>query len=633
MPASHLMRFLAVAVAIALTTTFPSAGRDDPRQAPTPPPFDVVEKSIAELQAAMTRGEVTSRELVDLYFARIDAYDQTGPEINAFVTLNPRARDQAAALDAERKAGRLRGPLHGIPVVVKDNFNTADMRTTGGSIALATFQPSKDAFHVAALRNAGAVVIGKTNLHELAAGIVTVSSFGGQTRNPYDPSRNPGGSSGGTGAAIAANFAATGLGSDTCGSIRIPASHNALVGLRPAKSSANIQGVMPLSSSQDVAGPLARSIADLAVMLDEVAVPAGEPGARTTFVAAVTRGQVSGAKVGVLTSLFGNAKEDEEAAGIVRDAIRRLRGAGIVVVDVEIAGLDGLLQGSSLIDQDFKFDLADYLAAASDSPVRSLGEILEAGLYHQALEATFRRRNAVTERDGPARQQIVDRRAKLRAAVDAAMTSQQLTALAYPTMKRKPAVVGEAQAGSNCQLSASTGLPALSVPAGFTADGLPIGLELLGPEDGAARLLILGQTLENASPRRQAPASTPRLTRGAPVSPPARVTPGRKPGSTPSLRGTFQLSADQTALRYDVEVTGVAADDVLLVAVRRVPETGANGPIVSRLARSGQLRTAGDWRLRPADREDLKQGRLYVQVFTRAHPHGAARLPITVKTQ
>ena len=184
------------------------------------------------------------------------------------VTLNREALAQADGLDAERKGGRLRGPLHGIPVVVKDNYETTEMATGAGSLALAANHPPRDAFMVKKLRDAGAVIVGKTNMHELAAGITSIASFGGQTRNPYDPSRNPGGSSGGTGAAVAASYAAAGMGSDTCGSIRIPASHHALVGLRGTEGLSSRTGIVPLSHTQDIGGPLARSIADLAVMLD-----------------------------------------------------------------------------------------------------------------------------------------------------------------------------------------------------------------------------------------------------------------------------------------------------------------------------------------------------------------------------
>ena len=230
--------------------------------------FDVMEKSIGELQEALEKKQVTSRQLVESYFARIEAYDQRGPAINAFVSLNASALTTADALDRERATGKVRGPLHGIPIVVKDNFDTSDMPTTGSSIALATYRPARDAFQVARLRAAGAIIIGKTNLHELASGIVSVSSLGGQTRNPYDPSRNPGGSSGGTGAAVAANFGAAGLGTDTCGSIRIPASHNNLAGHRPSAGLSSRSGIIPLSLTQDVAGPLARSVRDVALILD-----------------------------------------------------------------------------------------------------------------------------------------------------------------------------------------------------------------------------------------------------------------------------------------------------------------------------------------------------------------------------
>ena len=239
------MRKLCAALAVALalagisTVTAMRADarlfRDDAQSAPRtspPPAFDVVEKSIADLQAAMGSGQVTSRQLVEAYLARIRKYDQDGPHINAFISLNPKALETADALDAERQSKGPRGTLHGIPIVVKDNYVTEDMPTTGGSKALAGFESGRDAFMVKKLRDAGVVIIGKTNLHELAYGITTISSMGGQTRNPYDPTRNPGGSSGGTGAAVAASFAAAGMGTDTCGSIRIPSANNNLVGLR-----------------------------------------------------------------------------------------------------------------------------------------------------------------------------------------------------------------------------------------------------------------------------------------------------------------------------------------------------------------------------------------------------------------
>ena len=242
------------------------AGRAQP--VPVMEFFEVHEQSILDLQAAQTAGTVTSKGLVDSYLARIQAYDQAGPRLNAIVLINPRAREEAEALDRERVEKGPRGPLHGIPVLIKDNYDTADMPTSGGSLAFATMQPSADAFQVRKLREAGAVILGKTTMHELASGITNISSLTNQTRNPYDLYRTPGGSSGGTGAAIGASFAAAGMGSDTCGSIRIPAANQNLVGLRGTHGLSSRTVVMLLSSTQDIAGPLARSVSDLAIMLD-----------------------------------------------------------------------------------------------------------------------------------------------------------------------------------------------------------------------------------------------------------------------------------------------------------------------------------------------------------------------------
>src|SRR5690349_13778834 len=286
--------------------------------------FEVAEVSIADEQKAMAEGRVSSKELVEAYLKRIEAFDQRGPRLNALITLNPNALRDAEALDRERASKGPRGPLHGIPVIVKDNYSTADMQTTAGTMALLGFVPSSDAFQVRKLREAGAVIIGKSNLHELASGIATVGSAFGQTLNPYDPSRNPGGSSGGTGAAIAASFAAAGMGSDTCGSIRIPSSVNNLVGLRPTKGLSSITGIVPLSVTQDVGGPLARSVADLAAMLDatigedpaDAATKLAAGQARPKFAEALGGASLKGARIGILEPLFGDAADDQEVIRI-----------------------------------------------------------------------------------------------------------------------------------------------------------------------------------------------------------------------------------------------------------------------------------------------------------------------------
>ncbi len=608
-------------------------------QATTPSAFDVTEKSIRELQAVLTDGTATSRQLVEGYLARIAAYDQAGPHLNAFITINPRALETADALDRERRERGPRGPLHGIPLAIKDNFDTVDLPTTGGSLALATNRPVRDAFQVERLRAAGAIVIGKTNLHELAAGIVTVSSLGGQTRDPYDPSRNPGGSSGGTGAAVAASLAAAGLGSDTCGSIRIPSSHNALVGLRPTSGLSSRSGVIPLSLTQDVAGPLARSVEDLALLLDATVGPdprdpsteASRGRIPQSYVAGLEAGTLLGERIGVLTVLFGDAAADLEVWGLLRPALDRMRSAGAVVVDLTVPDLAELLRGSSVIDYEFKFQLADYLAEAVSPPVRSLGEILERGLHHEALTGTFRRRNATESRDSDAYRAALARRDEIRTVVVAAMDAHRLTALAYPTMRRKPAPVGESQQGSNCQLSASTGMPALALPAAFTTDGLPIALELLGRPWSEARLLGIGRAFERTGPGRRTPPSTPPL---APDARPGRTLFESRAGEAsaptsapPGFSATFSWEPARGVLAYEARAIGVEAGEVILLALRQ----GEGGPIAGRLLRTGEPDAIGEVALSDASRELLLAGKLVAQLYTRAAPHGGPSAPVAIR--
>ena len=485
-------------------------------QSPASLPFTVVEQDLIDLQAALRDGRATSARLVDLYLERIAKYDKTGPAINAFITLNPAARAQAEALDRERQAGRVRGPLHGIPLVIKDNFITSDMPTTGGTLALEGFHPDGDAYQVKRLRDQGAIILGKTNLTELAVGIMTMSSAGGQTRNPYDLSRNPGGSSGGTAAAVAASFGAAGLGTDTCGSISIPAAHNSLWGLRPTVGLSSRDGVIPLSHSQDVAGPIARSVADLALLLDAtVGVDPADPVTEAsrnhvpaTYMAFMGDSSLVNVQIGVVASLMGAAPEDEEVRHIVSSAVDTLAGMGAGTVDVDIGGLDELLRDTSSIDGEFKFDLSDFLVR-HHAPVSSLDEILRWGLYRTELDATLRRRNAVETRNSDAYQRVIARREAATATVAGVMRSRGLTLLAYPTIRRKAAPIGETQEGSNCQLSATTGWPALSMPAGFTDDGLPVGVLLLGPPFSEGTLLRVAYAYERLMRPRRAPASTP----------------------------------------------------------------------------------------------------------------------------
>ena len=615
MPSSFSARACSPLVCLLLAALLPGLGAA--QQAPmgsaaSAPTFDVTETSVLELQEAMSAGRVTSVQLVDAYLARIAAYDRQGPRLNAMVRLNPRARAEAQALDIERSQRGARSPLHGIPIVLKDNYDLAGMPTTAGSLAMAGLLPPDDAYQVRKLREAGAVVLGKTNLHELASGILTVGSLLGQTRNPYDPTRNPGGSSGGTGAAVAASFAALGWGSDTCGSIRIPAAHNNLFGLRPTKGLSSIDGILPLSHTQDVGGPLARTVMDLALALDATVGPdpadpatsilQGAPVPR--FVAALDTAALRGARIGVLDAYFGTDAEDRVAGNVIRDALERMEEAGAELVPLVIPRLDSLNQGAAVIDHEFKWDLADYLASVPGAPIDSLGDILALGLIHEALVGTTTRRNASTDRNSEAYRTALARRGPLRDTVVAAMDAQRLDAVAYPTIRRPPTRIGEAQPGSTCSLSANTGLPALSVPAGFAAGGLPVGLELLGRPLSDTRLVAFAYDYEQAVKPRRAPATTPALVDGRAPEPVRFTVVASGAEMEPPVQGDAQATAvfaferATGTLRYQVSVMGARAEDVFGVMVRRrvVPASGTvTWQVVEVLSGPEVLSTSGEW--------------------------------------
>jgi amidase len=591
----------------------------------------VYEANITDLQAAMTAGRATSVSLVDAYLARIAAYDHAGPSLNAMIRLNPHARTDARALDAERKAGRVRGPMHGIPVILKDNYATRDMPTAGASVALADLQTVDDAFQVRRLREAGAVILGKSNMHELAAGITSISSLGGQTCNPYDPDRNPGGSSGGSGAAVAASFSAVAWGSDTCGSIRIPSAVHNLFGLRPTKGLSSTSGIIPLSHSQDVGGPLARTVMDLAIALDATVGPdradtatrllEGNPLPR--FVAALDTSSLRGKRFAILSSFFGDDADDQEGIRVVRSAIEMMKTRGATFVEVVIPGLDSVVNRASVIDYEFKYDLIDYLAKVPGTHVTGLTEILARGLYDVALDVPFRRRDSLGTRDNAAYRAALGRRIMARAAVVAYMDSNRYDALVYPTMRRKAALIGEPARGSTCQLSAVTGLPALSIPAGFTPDGLPIGVELLGRPLADARLVSFAYDYEQSTHPRHAPSTTPALVNGRAPVPVAYSATARRAGT--AVRGTFAFDPTRRTLTYDVRVAGTPAARVSVIALAR-DSAGIPGPVVRRLAAQGSTSAHGTVVLGEIDRQSLRAGRLALTVFTLDQPGIAAPL-------
>ena len=485
--------------------------------------FELLEATIPQLQAALNAGAVTSRDLVTMYLARITAYDQQGPALNAISAKNANALVEADGRDSERQGGVSRGPLHGIPIIVKDNYETKDMQTAAGSRLLAEWVPPTDATIVTKLRDAGAILIAKSNMHEFAYGITTVGSLFGQTRNPYALDRNPGGSSGGTGAAIAANFAAVGMGSDTCGSVRIPASHNSLVGIRGTQGLASRNGIIPLSSTQDIGGPIARTVTDIAIVLDAIVGydPADPQTAASvgkiphTYTDSLLLTGLRGVRIGLLTNLLGSEPEDVEVATIVRGAVNEMKNQGTEIVEVTIPGLSELLvdhpRPNLVLAQDFKFDLNGYLASRPTAPVRTLDEILASGKYHPAIETNLRYSQGVESRETAEYFAHIVKRAPLREALLKAMADAHVEALAYPTIRRKANLIGEMQMGNNCQLASKSGLPAIVVPGGFTTDGLPVGMELSGRAWSEPQLVKFAYAYEQATHHRRPPSSTPAI--------------------------------------------------------------------------------------------------------------------------
>lgn len=602
--------------------------------------IEVAEASIADLQRAMSEGRVTSQVLVQSYLNRIAAFDQLGPRLNAIITLNPNALREAESLDRERAAQGPRGPLHGIPVIVKDNYSTTDMPTSAGTLALLGFVPSADAFQVRKLREAGVVLLGKSNLHELASGITTTGSAFGQTRNPYDPSRNPGGSSGGTGAAIAASFATAGMGSDTCGSIRIPASVNNLVGLRPTKGLSSIAGIVPLSVTQDTGGPLTRTVADLAVVLDATIgedpadpathLPTGQ--SRPKFMDALQPGALKGSRIGILEVLFGDGSDDAEVIRIVREAIDELKKQGATTISVPMKELTEALNGSSVIGLEAKEDLAQYLASYGNPPVHSLDEIVRSGLIHAALEPTFKLRVASKGRDSHEYKIALAKRTAIQQSILKLMEDEKLDALVYPTMRRKPARINEPQGGVTCHLSASTGFPAITVPAGFTADGLPVGLELLGRAFDDLKLVSFAYAYEQATHHRRAPFRTPAL--GGRTNLPVLSWTSRveAPGTNGTISGKFTLNPSTNELAFEITATGFVDDDILAATVHRTAKE-SNAPAIAVLANHAFKTIGGTEILSDPDRERLMSGGLYLRITARSKSADNLRLSLKPTAQ
>jgi Asp-tRNA(Asn)/Glu-tRNA(Gln) amidotransferase A subunit family amidase len=522
-----VMRLSSAAISLIALAAVPERAFPQPQPRSTSM-FDPIEATISEIHAALASRNVTCAQVIEAHLRRIDAYDDRGPALNALISINPNATETAAAMDQLTNArDRDARPLHCIPVILKDNFDTADMPTTGGAVTLSSSVPLRDAFVVRKLRAAGAVIVAKANMTELALGGSTVSSLGGQTRNPYDLTRTPGGSSGGTGAAIAASFGVLGTGSDTGQSVRSPASAQNLVGLRPTRGLISRSGIIPASTTQDEAGPIARTVADAALMLDVMAGydpddPVTAFGAHRiphTYSAFLDRSALKGARIGVLTEFFGNEPVHQDVNAVAEQAIEIMSAAGASMVRVTSPALDRLTADLQLTSYEIKPAFDRYLAALGPrAPVRTLDEFIARGEFHPSIAGTLEAQLRVIDglNDSEYKNRLL-RRQDLRQWIMKLLADHRLDAILYPHQRRLVVPIGEEQIERNGVLSNSSGFPAITFPAGFspvtaTAPlGVPVGLELLGPEWSEPKLLALAFAFEQAAALRRIPASTPSL--------------------------------------------------------------------------------------------------------------------------
>lgn len=481
--------------------------------------FQPQDTNIAAIHGAFRTGELSVAELVQYYLDQIARLDG-GPEgLNSIAALSESALAEARQQDATLQSSGIPAtqPLFGVPMVLKDNIETGQLPVTAGSVLFETFTPPTEATIARRLRDAGAIVLGTANMHEFAYGIESVGSAFGAVRNPYDLDRHPGGSSGGTAAAVSADLALAGIGTDTCGSVRNPAGHTALVGVRSTQGLVSRAGIIPLSLTQDIAGPLARSVADAARVLSVIAGfdPADPQTARSVgqqvpdYTVALANATLSGKRFGVVRQLVQVAPADAAIASVFEQAVAELRRAGAEVVDIEPLPLEHLVyavaDGFYVLASDFARDIDAYLAARPQAPVRSLVEIVADGRVHPAVQPLLVQ--SLRQRSDPQALYLAElaKREQLRDALLGALASQQLDALIYPNIRQPASSLGTTQDGSNCHLSANSGLPALTVPMGYTTSGLAAGLELLGRAWSEPELLALAYAYEQQTHHRRPP--------------------------------------------------------------------------------------------------------------------------------
>jgi len=488
--------------------------------------FKLEEATIVDVHEAFKSGELTATQLVEMYLKRIEAYDQKGPKLAIVIYLNPRAREEAATLDAKFKQSGPVGSLHGIPVLLKDNVNTKDMPTTGGSLSLKGYTPPYDATITRQLRDAGAVIIAKVNLHEFAVWGESVSSILGQTLNPYDLTRTPGGSSGGTGAGLAANFALLGIGTDTVNSIRSPASANSIVGIRPTLGLVSRYGIIPYSFTQDTTGPMARTVTDATKLLNvltgfdpgDVATAWSVGNLQKDYTKYLKKDGLTGKRIGILRSFFGKDAIHQEVNAVANKAIQDCKKLGATMIELDTPDIDSgkIANDISVHLYELKPDLNSYLGDPKNhTPVKTLAEIIASGKYSPSIEKNLKDAEALTH-DAKYDARLVAR-IKLQNLVMALLAGNELDALCFVHQKRPVVPVGATQIERNGSLGSVTGFPSIVVPGGFTKPtptakiGVPVGIEFLARPWAEGLLIEIGYAYEMGARNRRVPPTTPRL--------------------------------------------------------------------------------------------------------------------------
>jgi amidase len=482
------------------------------------PDFSIAELSIVELQDALEKGTITSESLVQKYLHRIEKYDKAGPAINSLVYINKEAIETARELDLERKEKGTRSLLHGIPIIIKDNYDTIDMPTTASSLVLKDSVPLEDSTMVKQLREAGAVIIAKSNLHEFALGISTESSLGGQTLNPYKLEHNPGGSSGGTAAAIAANFAAVGLGTDTGCSIRNPAAHNNLFGLRPSYGLTSRAGIVPISFTQDTGGPMGKTVTDIAIVMDAISgffdprdksTILGEGKQPESYLDYLNADKLKEAKVGVLVDRFDEKSESAPVNSVIYKAIKQMEKFGAEIVKISIPELKDF-DSLGIPYYEFKAAIEDYFDSLGDKrKLSSLKEVIDSGICSDCIADDLKKCQDLSV-DDPQYQKALKERSAFQELLIRKMDEFACDAILYPTFKTPAPKIGEQKwQDNNGDISAYSGLPALSIPAGFTEDGIPVGMELIARPFAEPTLIEIAFAFEQNTFYRKMPLSTP----------------------------------------------------------------------------------------------------------------------------